>query len=204
MHTSRFLFFLRPGSETRSFPSHAKTLTSVSLHRPPNSRSSRLFPANSRTAPSPRYACIVRFCLLVRICFFLVALLRRVRENVRESGRESLQRDNDRVTENSFSPLSLSLSRNARASKEPTGGREGGLRYFRELFSGALRPRGGKRERERERERKSRERSIPREEEIEWICCPLVSEEKKSKKNATLFLFLLLLLPHHFFFLNVR
>jgi len=63
-------FFLRPGSETRSFPSHAKTLTSVSLHRPPNSRSSRLFPANSRTAPSPRYACIVRFCLLVRICFF--------------------------------------------------------------------------------------------------------------------------------------
>ena len=158
MHTSRFLFFLRPGSETRSFPSHAKTLTSVSLHRPPNSRSSRLFPANSRTAPSPRYACIVRFCLLVRICFFLVALLRRVRENVRESGRESLQRDNDRVTENSFSPLSLSLSKRARVERT-TGGREGRLRYFRELFSGALRPRGGKRERENEKERAERDRS---------------------------------------------
>ena len=30
-------------------------------NRPPNSRSSRLFPANSRTAPSPRYALSERF-----------------------------------------------------------------------------------------------------------------------------------------------
>jgi len=161
MHTSRFLFFLRPGSETRSFPSHAKTLTSVSLHRPPNSRSSRLFPANSRTAPSPRYACIVRFCLLVRICFFLVALLRRVRENVRESGRESLQRDNDRVTENSFSPLSLSLSLETRARRKnpPEGGREGCV--ISENFSRALfvREEGRERERENEKERAERDRS---------------------------------------------
>jgi len=107
------------------------------------------------------------------------------------------------VTENSFSPLSLSLSLETRARRKnpPEGGREGCV--ISENFSRALFVREEGRERERERERKSRERSIPREEEIEWICCPL-SEEKKSKKNATLFLFLLLLLPHHFFFLNVR
>ena len=133
-----------------------------------------------------------------------------MRENVRESGRESLQRDNDRVTENSFSPLSLSLSLETRARRKnpPEGGREGCV--ISENFSRALfvREEGRERERENEKERAEREqregeRSIPREEEIEWICCPL-SEEKKSKKNATLFLFLLLLLPHHFFFLNVR
>ena len=39
------------------------TFKIISSHhnRPPNSRSSRLFPANSRTAPSPRYALFKRF-----------------------------------------------------------------------------------------------------------------------------------------------
>jgi len=82
-----------------------------------------------------------------------------VRENVRESGRESLQRDNDRVTENSFSPLSLSLSLETRARRKnpPEGGREGCV--ISENFSRALFVREEGRERERERERKSRERA---------------------------------------------
>ena len=39
------------------------TFKIISSHhnRPPNSRSSRLFPVNSRTAPSPRYALFERF-----------------------------------------------------------------------------------------------------------------------------------------------
>ena len=45
-------------------------LTRISLLRPPNSRSSRLSPANSRTAPSPRYAFSLWFFIIVCVHFY--------------------------------------------------------------------------------------------------------------------------------------
>ena len=72
-------------------------------NRPPNSRSSRLFPANSRTAPSPRYALFERF-----ESFFFV--------HKKSSHNEKRRGENERLIAISdnvefLSRLSLSLSR---------------------------------------------------------------------------------------------
>ena len=120
-----------------------------------------------------------------------------MRENVRESGRESLQRDNDRVTENSFSPLSLSLSLETRARRKnpPEGGREGCV--ISENFSRALfvREEGRERERENEKERAERDRSRGKKKSGGYVVPLLVSlfslsrlwaRRKKAKKFHSL------------------
>ena len=124
-----------------------------------------------------------------------------MRENVRESGRESLQRDNDRVTENSFSPLSLSLSLSKRARVERTHRREGGrAALFQRTFLGRSSS-ARREERERERTRKKEQREIDpegRRNRVDML--PLERGEKKQKKCHSLLVLAFAFATPFFFF----
>ena len=67
---SRKMFRERVVRERHRSERSTLILTRISLLRPPNSRSSRLSPANSRTAPSLRYAFSLWFFIIVLCAFY--------------------------------------------------------------------------------------------------------------------------------------